>query len=257
MRWTIGLGTLFGIPIRVHLSFLALLGYFLFAGFSVLGLLGAIWAGCLLVSLFALVVMHELAHALVARRLGVGVRDILLLPIGGVARLERMPRSPGDEILIALAGPLSNFALAILLAPLVWLVHHQASQGSLSWQGVWVYVRQIFLLNLALGTFNLAPAFPMDGGRVLRALLARKLGYFRATLIAAKVGRVLALSVMLGGLVFGHYWLACVALFVLLAGHREETITRAVLQHHIERVRPPGPAEPDRDIEAKVLSDRG
>ncbi len=223
MRWTIELGKAFGIRIRLHLSFLLLLAYVMISGFTALDgglsvkLLAALWAGCLVATAFSLVVMHELAHSLTARFFGIGVKDILLLPIGGVARLERMPSNPRREIAIAAAGPASNLILAVLLSP-IFLILPENLLGE--------FFRTVYAVNLFLGLFNLLPAFPMDGGRILRALLVARYGYLDATILAARAGRILAVGLAILGPLVDRPWLAVVAIFVFLAGRQEENATR-------------------------------
>ena len=165
-----------------------------------------------ILALFVCVLLHEFGHALTARRYGVRTRDIILLPIGGVARLERIPEKPRQELWIALAGPAVNVVIAVALA--VWL---QVTGG---WQPVeeltvtgGSFVERLLVVNIFLVVFNLIPAFPMDGGRVLRALLGLKLDYVRATQIAASIGQALALGFGFLGL-FSNPFLVFIALFV-------------------------------------------
>ena len=176
MRMSWKLGRVAGIDLFLHPTFLLV---FLFTG------VGAI---PLVLALFGCVVLHELGHALMARRFGIETEDITLYPIGGVARLRRMPLRPGAELLIALAGPAVNFCIiaALIVLQMVGLANFA--------YGSWLdgFVENLILVNLVLGLFNLIPAFPMDGGRVLRALLSGWLGRARATSIAASLGRVLA-----------------------------------------------------------------
>jgi len=172
----------------------------------------------LVLSVFGCVVLHEFGHALMARRFGIETEDITLYPIGGVARLRRLPRAPGAELLIALAGPAVNFAIVAVLASLAGLglldlVLPPAPAN---------FITSLLFINLGLGIFNLIPAFPMDGGRVLRAFLSGFLGRARATTIAARVGRVLAL--LFG---FTYFWTwnpfhLALAAFVYFAGRMEE-----------------------------------
>ena len=175
--------------------------------------------GLLLVgSVFALVVLHELGHALVARRFGIATRDITLYPIGGMARLERMPEKPGQELLVAIAGPAVNgiLALAIYVGLRVAGVDISgdpvALGGSLAVQLLWI--------NISLGLFNLLPAFPMDGGRILRAAFAFRMDRPRATALAAQIGRGLAVVMGVAGLMWSPM-LAVIALFVWIAAGQE------------------------------------
>ncbi len=184
MRLSWKMGRVAGIDLYIHATFLLV---FLFPQV----LHGGPGAVLRVLSLFGCVLLHELGHALMARRYGIQTADITLYPIGGVARLERMPRAPGAELLIALAGPAVNFAIAAALFVLMSLPLFPA--GSTATFAVGDYLTDLLGLNMALGIFNLIPAFPMDGGRVLRALLSGWLGRVHATQIAARIGRGLAL----------------------------------------------------------------
>ena len=171
------------------------------------------------VALFGSIVLHELGHALMARRYGIGTRDITLYLFGGIASLERMPRSAGPELLIALAGPAVNVAIAAALAIPVGLGHRLGVPvGFLFW---------ILGTNLGLALFNLLPIFPMDGGRVLRALLSGRLGRTRATEVAAGVGQALAIVGGFYGLASGSLMLAILAAFVYFAAGRERNYVLA------------------------------
>jgi Zn-dependent protease len=218
--WSWHIGSLFGIEVRVHATFLILLGWVamshLMAGHAVaMAASGVVY----ILAVFAIVVLHELGHALTARRFGIRTRDITLLPIGGVARLERMPSKPSQEFLVAIAGPAVNFVLALLL--FATLVAMGAIQDTTRWTLVGgPFLAKLMWTNLALGAFNLIPAFPMDGGRVLRALLAMRTSYLRATDIAALVGQGLALAFGLVGL-FVNPFLVFIALFVWIGAQGE------------------------------------
>jgi Zn-dependent protease len=174
-------------------------------------------------SVFGCVLLHELGHALMARRFGINTRDITLYPIGGVARLERMPRAPGAELLIALAGPAVNFVLA---AGLLFLLFLGAGEvGFMSIPGV--FLETLLSINLMLGLFNLIPAFPMDGGRVLRALLSGWLGRMQATVIAATVGKTLAVCFAVAVLLWTQNPIQiALAAFIYFAAHGEEAQVR-------------------------------
>ncbi len=200
------LGTVFGIDIKVHFTFALalLLGASQFGHF---GAPGAAFGVLMTVLLFGCVVLHELSHSVVAQHFGIPVKQIVLLPIGGVAQITRRPETPRQELLIAVAGPLSNVVIAAVLAGvgrLVWgegsferAAHLLPSVSAGAWaptlQAGWL---MLLVSNLALAVFNLVPALPMDGGRVLRALLAMRLGTVRGTGVAARVGRVLAVAMI-------------------------------------------------------------
>jgi Zn-dependent protease len=187
MRLSWKIGRLAGINIYVHATFLIV--FFLMGDFGH-GLARAVDSVVLVSSVFGCVILHELGHALMARRFGIDTADITLYPIGGVARLRRLPRAPGAELLIALAGPAVNFAIAAALVALALLNVIDLDFRT----GAAPFLTQLLAINLILGLFNLIPAFPMDGGRVLRALLSIWIGRANATRIAATVGQVLAVA---------------------------------------------------------------
>lgn len=213
---TIGAVRLFGVPVRFHLSFVLFLGIL---ALSVVEGGAGMWRDFVfIVALFVSVLIHELTHALVARRYGVRTLEIVMYPIGGVARLDRRPRTR-DELWIALAGPLINLFLAAgLLSWLTWV--GQRAELSATWS-IDRFLARLALGNLALGLFNLVPAFPMDGGRILRSLLARRYGDLRATLVASRVGRVLAVAMGAYGLVSFNLILMFIAFFVYLSALQE------------------------------------
>ncbi len=242
-----------GISVRVHWSFLLILAYgaFVYSASAAAPILGAVYGVITIVLLFACVTLHEFGHALVARHYGIGVRDITLLPIGGVANLQRLPENPGQELFIAIAGPLVNFALALLLLPFTLLaIGWEMRSGSMQ-PGLFSILQNLqtpgfanlllYLLttNILLGVFNLLPAFPMDGGRILRALLAMAMNYVQATRIAVLVGRLMAGLLALWGIFLwtaggGGVILLLIAFFVYVGGgaEREAVESRAVLRHH-------------------------
>ncbi len=229
MKWSWRIGRIIGIDVRVHATF-----PLLFAWIAVIAVRGGATAAsvlgtlALLLSVFSLVVLHECAHALMARRFGIHTSDITLLPIGGIARLERMPREPRQELLIALAGPAVNVVLAIILYGALALSGDLAllreldDAGTVTMSFAFV-LAQLFAINVSLAVFNLLPAFPLDGGRVLRALLAMRGGDFaKATVTAALVGKAFALLFGLVGLfVINSPMLVVIALFVWLAAASE------------------------------------
>jgi Zn-dependent protease len=220
---SVRLGTLFGIPVYLHWTFLLLLGFVAFSQAIVSGSFSAGLGGVVFVSaIFGCVVLHEFGHALTARRFGIRTRDVTLLPIGGVARLERMPEDPRQEFWVALAGPVVNVAIAGMLA--LWLLLTGLEPGGLSMTGGSLAAR-LMSVNLALVAFNILPAFPMDGGRVLRALLAQRTGYVEATDLAAKIGR--GMAVLFG--IVGLFWnplLVIIAIFVWSGAGQEAEMVR-------------------------------
>lgn len=218
-----------GIDVRVHWTFWFLLAWiFVSHVLEGHGLLLAAEGVALNVTIFACVVLHELGHALVARRFGVRTRDITLYPIGGVARLERIPRRPAEELWIALAGPAVSFALAGVL--LLAIGGPPAPQDMPIVGGS--FLGKVTYVNFGIGLFNLVPAFPLDGGRVLRALLAMRMPYVRATRIAAAMGKGLAALLGIAGML-GNPLLLLIALFVFVAAQQESQLvqTHVALEH--------------------------
>ncbi len=206
MRMSWKLGRVSGIDVYLHPTFLFVLAFPQVTQGGWLGL-SVVLAG------FGCVLLHEFGHALMARRFGIGTEDITLYPIGGVARLTRMPRSPGAELLIALAGPAVNVAIAAALLVLGLIGAPPV------WQAFGVY---LFWLNVVLAVFNMIPAFPMDGGRVLRALLSGWLGRLRATVVAATIGQVLAVSFGIWCLATGNWFpQVFLAAFIYMAAGME------------------------------------
>ncbi len=225
MKLSLTIGRVFGIRIRLHLLFLVLIVFLVGRSLLREGYPAAVNTFIFMSLLFSLVVLHELAHSLVAMHFGVRVRDITLLPIGGIARLEEVPRAPKAELLISMAGPGVNIAIAVVLLPVVLLT----AAGSVYF-GLPIAAPQLlgslFAVNLLLAFFNLVPAFPMDGGRILRAALAYKLNYLSATATAAWVGRFVAVLMAIGG-IFLHSWpLIVIAGFVLATGAQELRMVR-------------------------------
>jgi stage IV sporulation protein FB len=234
---------LLGIDVKVHWSFILILafGAFLYGSGPAGWLIGGAYGVLTFLLLFVCVTLHEYGHALTARHFGIQTRSILLLPIGGVANLERMPEKPIQELLITAAGPLVNFAIAALLVPIVFLFGTEAA-GSLGQTSVLTdnlrepsvlnLLLYLFLTNVLLAFFNLLPAFPMDGGRILRALLAMVMPYPGATRAAVFVGRLMAVAFAIYGLFTGSIFMLLIAFFVYVGGSAElETVSsRAVLR---------------------------
>jgi Zn-dependent protease len=218
------LGSLFGIGIYIHATFLLLPAFVFLANVST-GQLGmALYALLMIPAVFSCVVLHELGHALTARRYGIETRDITLYPIGGVARLERLPQRPLEEFWIAVAGPAVNVVIAILVAAFLWLA--SGWNASFFAQNLTdTVVGHLLIINAGLALFNMLPAFPMDGGRVLRALLATHLGQFRATTIAVQIGVAMAVLFVIAG-IFSSPTLTLVGVFVFFAGQQELAAVR-------------------------------
>ncbi len=219
MRWSIDLGSIAGTAIRVHATFLLFLAFIGILVYRANGPEAAWDTLAFIVLIFVCVVAHEFGHVLMARRFGAKTRDVTLFPIGGVANMERVPENPSQEILVALAGPLVNLVIALGL--MLWLGNSLTEQdfNSIGNSQASLALR-IAAANLILMTFNLLPAFPMDGGRVLRALLALKWGRSRATKIAAGIGQIFAFGLGFLGL-FGNPFLLIIAAFVFIAAGAE------------------------------------
>jgi Zn-dependent protease/CBS domain-containing protein len=225
MRWSWKIGNFAGISVFMHATFLILIGWVALSHWLVGRTPGAVITGvAFILALFLCVVLHEYGHALMARRYGIRTRDITLLPIGGVARLERMPDKPEQELLVALAGPAVNVVIAGVL--FVWL----------SVTGSWMpmreigltagsFVERLMIVNLFLVGFNMLPAFPMDGGRVLRALLAKRMEYTRATQIAAGLGQGMAFLFGFAGLFYNPF-LLFIAFFVWIGAAQEASMAQ-------------------------------
>jgi Zn-dependent protease len=222
MKWSWKFMRIAGIDVYMHATFLILLGWVGVSHYIQRYSIADAWSGVVfIVALFGIVIMHELGHALMARRFGIRTRDITLLPIGGMARLERMPDDPKQELLVALAGPAVNVVLAAVLfvvfVPATALTDVRLVGGKFLANLMWV--------NVMLAVFNLIPAFPMDGGRVLRSLLAMRMDYMRATQIAAATGQGLALVFGFVGL-FTNPFLVFIALFVWMGAAGEASMVQ-------------------------------
>jgi len=229
MKWSTKIGTFAGIDVYVHATFLILVAWVGLAEWQARHDVAAALLGvAFILVLFGCVVLHEFGHALTARRFGIRTRDITLLPIGGVARLERMPDDPRQELWVAAAGPAVNVVIAVVLffvlraagsSPFETATMQEAalSDGS--------FLERVMFVNIGLVAFNLLPAFPMDGGRVLRALLALRMDYTRATQVAASIGQGMALLFGLVGLLFNPF-LIFIALFVWIGAAQEAAMTQ-------------------------------
>ena len=220
MKWSWRLGTFAGIDVYMHATFVLLIGWIALSHWLKGQNLSATLAGVAFVlALFVCVILHEYGHALMARRFGIRTRDITLLPIGGLARLERMPEKPVQELWVALAGPAVNVVIAVVLFSWLWLSNGLQPLNSLSVAGG-SFVERLLVANVFLVLFNMLPAFPMDGGRVLRALLANRMEYTKATQTAAGLGQGMAFLFGIIGL-FSNPFLVFVALFVWIGAAQE------------------------------------
>ncbi|NPV87830.1 MAG: site-2 protease family protein [Anaerolineae bacterium] len=224
MKWSWKIARVAGIDIFMHTTFLILVAWVALSAWLAQRNVQAMLGGVIfLLALFACVLLHELGHALTARRYGIQTRDITLLPFGGVARLEYMPTNPIQELWVALAGPAVNFAIALALVVVLLAggagvsFNLSVSEGS--------FLQRLLAINLTLALFNLIPAFPMDGGRVVRALLATRLEYTQATHIAAALGQGIALMLGFIGL-FNNPFLLFIALFVWIGAAQEASMVQ-------------------------------
>ena len=261
MHWSVKIARVRGIDIRLHVTFLFIVVLFAsqYWGMGARGWQGGLFGVVYVLLLFACVVLHELGHSLVAQRFGVQVRDITLWPIGGVARMDDIPRKPSQELLMSIAGPAVNFVIAAVLGLLAASLLAVGALGDImrlpqlmqqpTWQTLLLY---LLSTNLVLGLFNLIPAFPMDGGRVLRALLAMALPYVQATRIAVAVGQGLALLLGLAGLLIpGQFTLMLIAIFIFFGAGQEGQTAAArellgdlrVYQAASRNTRPVSPAD--------------
>jgi stage IV sporulation protein FB len=218
-RWSFLLGTYGGTEVRIHATFLLLLAFFGWQSAVLGGIAAAITTIGFLIAIFTCVLLHEFGHVIAARRYGIHTPDITLLPIGGIARLERMPRKPSEELVVALAGPAVNVVIALGLL---------AARGFAGIDEPWEELKhgsfagRLIAWNLIMVVFNMIPAFPMDGGRVLRAVLAMFLDYVKATQVAASIGQALAVFGALAALfLVGNPLLLLIALFIFMGAGQE------------------------------------
>jgi len=272
MKWSWKVGHVAGIGVFVHWTFLLLIAwvvYYLYA-WEGKGLAGIVHGILFVLAIFGCIVLHELGHALTARRFGIQTRDITLLPIGGVARLERMPENPVQELWVALAGPAVNAAIAGVLFAVIsvrlWIT--ASSDPELYSDTLRVFLAghsplfNLLAVNLLLAVFNLIPAFPMDGGRVLRALLAQRLDYVLATQIAASIGQTLAIAFGILGFFSHNPWWLFIALFVYLGAEQEAHMVRVrsvmrgvpVREAMVTRFRTVSPEEPLASVIGELLA---
>ncbi|WP_425046537.1 site-2 protease family protein [Primorskyibacter sp. S87] len=220
MTWSFSIGRILGSDLRVHVTFFLLLAWVGFAAYSEAGLPGAIENILFVIALFACVVAHEFGHALMARRYGIATPDITLLPIGGLARLERMPENPRREIAVALAGPAVNIVIWALLVVVFGAGISVDDLAVIDSTGPG-FLQRLAIVNLFLAVFNMIPAFPMDGGRVFRAFLCLWTDRVTATRWAAIAGQVVAFGLGFAGLSGGNPVLVLIALFVFVAANAE------------------------------------
>jgi Zn-dependent protease len=221
VSWSVPILRVAGIQLRIHITFLLLIGWLAIGYYAEGGSAAAAGRVAFILLLFLCVVLHEFGHALAAKSFGINTPDITLLPIGGVARLERMPEEPKQELIIALAGPAVNVVIAVgLMIAIDW---HRAAASSIIEASA--LPAKLLAINVMLLLFNLLPAFPMDGGRVLRALLATRMSYARATQIAASIGQGCAFVFGFIGLLWNPF-LLFIALFVYIGASQEAALAQ-------------------------------
>jgi len=220
MAWSFSIGRIFGSDLRVHVTFFLLLAWIGAAAYAEGGWGAAAGSVLFIITIFACVVLHEFGHALAARRYGIRTPDVTLLPIGGLARLERMPENPREEIVVALAGPAVNVVIWLVLSLLLGARASMSGLENLADPNE-SFLGRVATVNLALVLFNMVPAFPMDGGRVLRAALALRMDRVRATRLAAQLGQGLAFVFGFLGLTYGNPMLMLVGVFVFMAASAE------------------------------------
>jgi Zn-dependent protease/CBS domain-containing protein len=225
MRWSVKIAKIAGIEVRIHLTFLLLLAWIAISYYRSGGRDAAIEGVGFVLAVFGCVLLHEFGHALAAKLYGIETPDITLLPIGGVARLQRMPEKPSQELVVAIAGPLVNVVIAGILFAVLGSRFDLAQAADVANPTASTLLSKLAFVNVSLVVFNLIPAFPMDGGRVLRALLAMAMPYARATLIAARVGQGLAFFLGFIGL-FSNPLLVFIALFVYLGASSENAMAQ-------------------------------
>lgn len=239
MKANLSLGRVFGIKIKIHWTFLFLILWIIFSEQNRGGDTSSILFNLALVlAAFVCILLHELGHALTAKHYGIETKKITLLPIGGMASLERIPESPKKELLVTLAGPFMNVIIASILyfiIPVKELMHLNLTEtfdmlSSFTWQNFLFY---LFIVNIGLVVFNFIPAFPMDGGRILRALLALKMNRVKATQIASSIGQIIAVIFLFVGLLYNPF-LIFIALVIFLGAYGENQLVQnlALLKGH-------------------------
>ncbi len=236
MKWSIPIGQFRGIKVYIHWTFMLLLVWIAMSSYRLSHNTNQLLLSVgYILTLFACVVLHEFGHALTARRFGIKTKDITLFPMGGMARMEKMPESPKEEFLVAIAGPLVNVVIAgglflyMYLSPTVYTMGFPAGAMTAD-----KFIPALFAVNVIMAVFNLIPAFPMDGGRIFRALLSLKLERTRATQIAANLGQFIAILFVLLGL-FYNIWLVFIGIFIYLGAGAEAS--QEYVQRDLSRYR--------------------
>ena len=224
MRWSLYIGQFRGIKVYIHWTFLILLSFIVVSSYKEGKETAEVaWVIGYVASVFACVTLHEFGHALTAQRYNIVTKDIVLLPIGGMARMKQLPDSASQELVVAVAGPIVNLVIAAVLFGIMTSTATPIDLKSLTTINRDTMVQNLFLVNLFLAGFNLLPAFPMDGGRIFRALLSFKMGRARATAIAAHTGQLVAIAFFILGLFF-NFWLVFIGVFIFLGAGAEASL---------------------------------
>jgi Zn-dependent protease len=224
MRSSLKIATVFGIEVRIHVTFFLVLAWIALVYYQIAGLSGAIQGVLFMLVLFGCVLLHEFGHAFAAREFGIKTPDITLLPIGGVARLSRIPDKPWQELVVAIAGPLVNVVIAVALTFVIHGTTEILQIERLENPRIEL-LDALRSINVMLVLFNMIPAFPMDGGRVLRSLLAMVMPYTLATQIAAWIGQGLAIVFAIFGL-RGNFFLIFIAFFIFVGAQQEVAMSK-------------------------------
>jgi len=229
MKGSLKLGKIAGIGLFVHWTFSLLILFIVYTNYKAgQNSIQILWSVLFILCIFLTVFMHELGHALTAKKFGIKTKDITLLPIGGVAQLERLPEKPSEELMVAFAGPMVNIVLALITSLFINLPNTSQEMVAQLENGVNAgnFFLNFYLVNIILAFFNLIPAFPMDGGRVLRALLSYKLERHQATKIAARIGQALAIGFVLLGF-YSNPFLIFIGIFVFMGAQIESEYTES------------------------------
>jgi Zn-dependent protease/predicted transcriptional regulator len=227
MKGSFKLGKIAGIGLFIHWTFSLLILFVVYVNYKAgQNLTQILWSILFILCIFITVLMHELGHALTAKNFSIKTKDITLLPIGGLARLERLPEKPSEELMVAFAGPFVNIVLALITSMFITLPNTSEEMVAQLENGVNAgnFFLNFYLVNIVLAVFNLIPAFPMDGGRVLRAILSYKLERHHATKIAARIGQVLALGFVFLGF-YSNPFLIFIGIFVFMGAQIESEYT--------------------------------
>lgn len=248
MKYSLHMGRVAGIKIAIHWTFLILIAWIVITNVNAgLGPTDVFWSVLFVLAIFVCVTLHELGHALMAQRYDIKTRSITLLPIGGLARMESIPEDPRQELMVALAGPAVNLVIAAVLFPFVGGTGAVANLSALEKLGPGNFFLLLMIINIWLALFNLIPAFPMDGGRVFRALLSFRLNRVKATRMAASLGQMLAILFAVVGF-FVNPFLIFIAIFIFLGAQAEAQFSEArallkgytvgdVLMHKVPEIR--------------------